>query len=93
MDTIMFCSGDSFCGGPTSLRLANYGFKVVILDNLSRRYNDDNISSQSLTKIAHIANRVKKANELIGEISFQYCDIGKNPTKLHTPLRKYNLNQ
>ena len=93
MDTIMVCAGDGFCGGPTSLRLAKYGFKVAILDNLSRRYIDDNISFQSLTKIAHIANRGKKANELIGEISFQYCDIGKDPIKLHTPRRKYNLNQ
>jgi UDP-sulfoquinovose synthase len=88
MKIIVF-GGDGFCGWPTSLRLANFGHTVVIVDNLSRRRIDNELSSGSLTKIASINDRIKVANDKCGEILYEFLDIAKQPDVVKELLRKY----
>ena len=38
MKNIFVLGGDGFCGWPTCLKLSKDGYKVHIIDNLSRRY-------------------------------------------------------
>ena len=49
---IIVLGGDGFCGWPTSLRLAASGYEILIIDNLSRRNIDKELSSSSLTEIS-----------------------------------------
>lgn len=79
---IIVLGGDGFCGWPTSLRLAKDGHEVTIVDNLSRRSIDEELSTSSLTSIASIGDRVSKANELVGNVAFQNIDIASQPDKL-----------
>ena len=72
---IIVIGGDGFCGWPTSLKLAKEGNEVLIIDNLSRRKIDDELKTNSLVKIQTIEERIKIANEVIGNISFKNIDI------------------
>jgi len=72
---VIVFGGDGFCGWPTSLLLAKEGFEVLIVDNLSRRDIDKKYNIPSLVKIASIEQRVERANELIGDISFLNIDV------------------
>lgn len=81
MKIIVF-GGDGFCGWPTSLHLASCGHQVIIVDNLSRRNIDNELSSGSLTSIAPISDRITAASELVGDVSFEYLDIATNATGL-----------
>ena len=78
MKIIVF-GGDGFCGWPTSLHLAACGHEVVVVDNLSRRYIDEQLSSGSLTSITSIDRRVKCARDLLGDIKFKFLDIASDP--------------
>ncbi|PIB26598.1 NAD-dependent dehydratase [Amylibacter kogurei] len=75
---VIVLGGDGFCGWPTSLKLAKEGHEVTIVDNLSRRAIDLELSSGSLTNIASIRDRIKVANEKIGKIDFHNIDIAKD---------------
>lgn len=77
MKVIVF-GGDGFCGWPTSLRLISQGTEVVIVDNLSRRNLDDELSSSSLTKIAPIAQRIETANQIFGNLEYVNLDVAKD---------------
>lgn len=73
---IIVCGGDGFCGWPTSLHLASLGHEVLIVDNLSRRNIDHQLSSGSLTSISSISERVDAANEYFpGLLRFENIDI------------------
>ena len=65
---IIIFGGDGFCGWPTSLHLAAEGHDVLIVDNLSRRQIDNELSSGSLTKISSINERIDTAKKKIGNI-------------------------
>ena len=86
---IFVIGGDGFCGWPTSLKLASEGFDVVILDNLSRRKIDLEQSTNSLTEISSIEDRIKTARKLVGNISYEFCDIANNPLRLRSLIEKY----
>jgi UDP-sulfoquinovose synthase len=86
---VMILGGDGFCGWPTSLRLAKNGHSVVIVDNLSRRKIDNELSSGSLTDIATISERVRVANDLVGDIKFEFMDVAEDPVGLRQLLQKY----
>jgi UDP-sulfoquinovose synthase len=86
---IIVLGGDGFCGWPTSLKLAESGHSVVIVDNLSRRQIDNELSSGSLTNIASISERVRVANDLVGDIKFEFLDIKSDPIGLRQLLIKY----
>ncbi|MDW7663136.1 NAD-dependent epimerase/dehydratase family protein [Halomonas sp.] len=88
MKVIVF-GGDGFCGWPTTLRLAKAGHKVMVVDNLSRRAIDDELSSGSLTKIANIRDRVAAAQEKIGDVEFCYLDIAAQPSELRDLIKDF----
>lgn len=63
---ILVLGGDGFCGWPTSLHLSNLGHDVHIVDNLSRRNIDNELSVDSLTPIEGINTRLSAWNEVSG---------------------------
>ena len=63
---IIVAGGDGFCGWPTALYLSKQGHEVTIVDNLVRRAIDEELSSNSLTPIASLEERVDKWKELTG---------------------------
>ena len=86
---IIVLGGDGFCGWPTSLRLAACGHEILIIDNLSRRSIDDELSSGSLTNIASINERITAAKKEIGEIEFENIDIANNPLALRKKIAEF----
>lgn len=80
---ILVLGGDGFCGWPTSLKLAKGGHDVTIVDNLSRRSIDNELSSGSLTEIASIHDRLDAANEHVGNIDFVNIDVARDYHGLH----------
>jgi len=88
MKIIVF-GGDGFCGWAAALRLAKHGHEVLIVDNLSRRAIDLELSTNSLTPIATIEERVRIANEKIGKISFNFLDIAKEYDKLRDVIQSF----
>ena len=81
--------GDGFCGWPTSLHLAKLGHEVHIVDNLSRRKIDLEMSSGSLTPIASIEERISVANALIGKIEFTFMDVAQEPERLRELMARW----
>ncbi|MCL4156826.1 UNVERIFIED_CONTAM: hypothetical protein GTU68_020581 [Idotea baltica] len=78
----MVLGGDGFCGWPTSLKLAAAGHDVTIVDNLSRRAIDEELSSGSLTNIAAVADRIAAANEHVGPVRFEKIDVAREYCQL-----------
>lgn len=78
---IMVLGGDGFCGWPTALELIHNGHEVLIVDNLARRNIDNELSTQSLTPITDINQRISVANELVGTLGFVYLDISSQFTE------------
>jgi hypothetical protein len=52
--------GDGYCGWATALHLSARGYKVCIVDNLSRRQFDLQLGLDTLTPIATIHDRVRR---------------------------------
>jgi len=76
---VIVIGGDGFCGWPTSLHLSNLGHDVLIVDNLSRRNIDNELSVQSLTPIQSISTRLQAWKEVSGKaIRFEYLDVAQN---------------
>lgn len=76
---ICVLGGDGFCGWPTSLKLSSLGHEVTIVDNLSRRAIDQQISGNSLVPIADIFDRVQAWKEVSGQpINFVNFDLSKD---------------
>jgi len=73
MKIIVF-GGDGFCGWPTALRLSKH-HTVLIVDNLSRRRIDNELSTESLTNIASVEKRIEVAREKVGNVSFKHLDM------------------
>jgi len=86
---VIVLGGDGFCGWPTALRLAKVGHEVLIIDNLIRRSIDNELSSGSLTNIASVRDRLNAANALVGNISFEYCDVAKDYALLSHLIRDF----
>lgn len=81
--TIVVFGGDGFCGWPLSLELLRLGYKVVIVDNLSRRHLAERTSSPSLSPIASIESRISTARNLVGaQLSYRLMDVAGEPHKL-----------
>lgn len=66
--------GDGFIGWPTSLHLSSEGHDIAIVDDLSRRRIDDELSVQSLTPIKSIEERLNVWDEISNQ-SIDYLDI------------------
>jgi UDP-sulfoquinovose synthase len=73
---ILVLGGDGFCGWPTVLHLSRRGHEVVVVDDLSRRRIDEELSNASLTPIRSIHDRVGAWRELTGQrILFEQVDV------------------
>jgi UDP-sulfoquinovose synthase len=73
---ILVLGGDGFCGWPASLHLSNLGHDVTILDNLSRRGIDAELSAESLTPIASVSKRINAWNSLNNsKLDFERVDV------------------
>ena len=80
---VIILGGDGFCGWPTSLRLSDQGYEVIIVDNLSRRKIDIELDTNSLTPISSIYKRLKKWRGLTGKnIEFLDLDLAVNYKRL-----------
>ncbi len=63
---VLVAGGDGFCGWPTALHLSAQGHQVLIADNLSRRGWDEELGTESLTRISALETRVDRWKELTG---------------------------
>jgi UDP-sulfoquinovose synthase len=76
---IIIFGGDGFCGWPTALHLSKRGYKVTIVDNLSRRNIDIELEVQSLTPIMPIGKRIEVWKGITGNtIEFYNIDISED---------------
>jgi UDP-sulfoquinovose synthase len=82
--------GDGFCGWPTSLHLSQTGYDVVIVDNLSRRWIDAELGTESLTPIRSVDARVKAWQDVSGKrISFHNLDVSREYDGVKRLLERY----
>jgi UDP-sulfoquinovose synthase len=75
---VLVLGGDGFCGWATSLHLADQGYNVTIVDNLSRRRIDQELEVESLTPIASIEDRLAAWEEVAGsdkKIDFKNINV------------------
>ena len=76
---VLILGGDGFCGWPTALHLSARDHEVAIVDNLSRRRIDDELSVKSLTPIVAMEGRLAAWREVSGrEIGFHDLTVGKD---------------
>ena len=64
---VLVAGGDGFCGWPTALYLSAQGHDVFIADNFSRRRWDEELGTESLTRISDLKTRVARWKELTGQ--------------------------
>ena len=85
---VLVLGGDGFCGWPTALHLADVGWDVTIVDNLSRRAIDLELEVESLTPIRPIGERIRVWEELSGnEIGYVHLDLAEEYDRFETLLR------
>ncbi|HEY6632011.1 MAG TPA: NAD-dependent epimerase/dehydratase family protein [Rhizobiaceae bacterium] len=79
MKSVMVLGGDGFCGWPTALHLSANGYRVGIIDNLSRRRIDDELHASSLTPISSIGDRISAWKTVSGQdIEYHHIDIARD---------------
>ncbi len=89
-ETVIVFGGDGFCGWPTSLYLSKKGYKIVIVDNLSRRKIDTELGSNSLTPIQTIDKRIQVWEEITKEkIEFKLIDISNDYEEILSLFKEY----
>jgi len=88
-DTVVVFGGDGFCGWPTSLYLSKQGYRVIIVDNLSRRKIDVELECDSLTPIQPIGTRIQAWKEVAGEdIEFINIDLSEHYHRILTLFKE-----
>jgi UDP-sulfoquinovose synthase len=63
---ILILGGDGYLGWPTALRFTARGHEVSVVDNFSRRRWHNEHSTDSLTPIATLAERIETWNDISG---------------------------
>lgn len=63
---ILILGGDGYLGWPTAMRFSSQGHEVTVVDNFARRRWHNERSTDSLTPIASLADRVETWLELTG---------------------------
>lgn len=87
--SILIAGGDGFCGWPTALYLSKNGYKITIVDNLSRRNIDNELEAFSLTPIQPMGTRVQAWQALTGEkISFVNLNVATNYHRLLSLIKE-----
>jgi UDP-sulfoquinovose synthase len=90
MAAIMVLGGDGFCGWPTSLRLSQLGYDVVIVDNLSRRKIDVELEVESLTPISPISTRLAAWEQITGKrIRHENLTLGQDFHRFTQLLKEF----
>jgi len=75
----MILGGDGFCGWPSALHLSDKGHDIHIVDNLSRRNIDNELSTKSLTPISSIGTRIEAWKDVSGQnIDFSNVDVAND---------------
>src|SRR3954452_8961450 len=64
---ILILGGDGYLGWPTAMRFSARGHEVAVVDNFSRRRWHLQNSTDSLTPIRSLADRVEAWRELSGD--------------------------
>jgi UDP-sulfoquinovose synthase len=64
---ILILGGDGYLGWPTALRFSARGHEVTVVDNFSRRRWHHEHSTDSLTPISTLAERIETWNDISGE--------------------------
>ena len=64
---ILILGGDGYLGWPTALRFSARGHEVAVLDNFSRRRWHNAASTDSLTPIGLLADRIDAWHEVSGK--------------------------
>ena len=73
---IAILGGDGFIGWPTTLHLSNLGHELAIVDNLSRRWIDTELGTQSLTPMDSVQERTRIWKQVSGQgLVYQRIDI------------------
>ena len=73
---VLVAGDDGFCGWPTALCLSARGYEVLVDDNFSRRGWDEELDTESLTRISALTDRVGRWRELTGrEIGVAVGDL------------------
>ena len=86
---IIVVGGDGFCGWPVTLNLKNKGYDVLILDNLSRRKIDQELNTNSLTRISPIEKRISVSSDIFGNIGFVKCNTSSDVELLRKTIFDY----
>jgi len=90
MKSVLVLGGDGFCGWPTALHLSAHGYRVGILDNLSRRHIDDELSAGSLSPISSVRQRLDAWRDVSGkEIEYFYVDVARDYAGLRSALESF----
>ena len=88
---VLVLGGDGFCGWPTSLYLSNNGYEVTLIDNLSRRNIDNELSAYSLTPISSISERISAWQEVSGKcLNFYNIDIANEYHRIVDVIKHEN---
>ncbi len=93
MKSVLVLGGDGFCGWPTALHLSANGFRVGIVDDLSRRVIDEELGASSLTPIASIEDRLAAwAKVSSKELPFYRVNIARDYPGLIDVLSEFKPN-
>ena len=88
-ETIIVLGCDGYIGSALILRLLNKGYRVVGIDNLSRRDTVDNeLGSISAIPILSMANKMWYLKEY-GDFEFYAIDVDKDYFMLNSVIKKY----
>src|SRR5207244_13121114 len=63
---VLVLGGDGYLGWPTALRFSDHGHEVAVVDNFSRRRWHDQQSTDSLTPIRTLQERIDAWREVSG---------------------------
>lgn len=87
---ISVLGGDGFIGWPVTLHLSNLGHELAIVDNLSRRWIDTELGTQSLTPMDSIQERMRIWKQVSGQaITYEHIDIGGEYERLKYWLKSW----
>ncbi|MDF2799653.1 MAG: NAD-dependent epimerase/dehydratase family protein [Devosia sp.] len=87
MRSVLILGGDGFCGWPTALHLSARGYRVGIVDNLSRRHIDDEMGAGSLSPITSIRERLDIWRDVSGQqIDYFFTDVARDFHSLRDTL-------
>jgi UDP-sulfoquinovose synthase len=89
MRVIVF-GGDGFCGWPTTLGLSAAGHDVMVVDNLSRRAIDHELSAESLTPLATVDQRLNRWKRVSGRVlQFKNINLATQFAELQHLLKEW----